>query len=60
MPLERRSYGWENAVAKGKERKEAKRFGKWTQGWENLLVSVKVVKELKKVVKVAALKFRRL
>ena len=48
MPLEQRSYGWENAAAKGKERKEGKRFGKSAKDWENPLIFVKVDKELKK------------
>ena len=48
VPLAQRSYGWENAAAKGKERKEGKRFGKSAQDWENPLILVKVDKELKK------------
>lgn len=48
VPLARRSYGWENAAARRKERKEGKRFGKWAQGYENPVIPVKVAKELKK------------
>ena len=48
MPLAWRSYGWENAAAKGEERKEGKAGKRVGKGWENLLVSIKVVKELKK------------
>ena len=48
MPLARRSYGWENAAAKEKERKEGKAGKRVRKGWENLLVSIKVAKELKK------------
>ena len=48
MPLAWRSYGWENAAAKGEERKEGKAGKRVGKSWENLLVSIKVVKELKK------------
>ena len=48
VPLARRSYGRENAMAKGKEHKERKRFGKPAKDWENPLILVKVDKELKK------------
>ena len=48
VPLARRSYGWENAAAKGKERKEGKRFGKVVKVDKELKKVVKVVKELKK------------
>ena len=48
VPLARRSYGRENAAAKGKEHKERKDLGKWLRSCENLLVVVKVGKEWKK------------
>lgn len=48
VPLARRSYGWENTAAKGKECKEGKDLKGAVKGYENLLVAVKVDKELKK------------
>ena len=48
MPLAWRSYGWENAAAKGKAFGSLRRFLKGISSCENLLVSVKVDKELKK------------
>ena len=60
VPLERRSYGWENTAARRKGLGSGRKVSKNCKNLLVAVVAVKVAVKVVKAVKVAVLKFRRL